>query len=415
MTPRPRPQPSPRPDTATSTPRRGPRHVRNDDGSLLLVILFTLIITSLVLVTTATTISGLAKTRNSRDMAGALQAADIAFADALLRANRGQFPLATPVGGTLSSGAPVAVPGTDVRWTWTATRTDTRTWVIEAAATGRNLDRHFSASLNATRVSTAETSASTGVVRYAAARSEYWKSGFFGTAGISAASQPIIDGYNGEVGTIGSNGALNVGSGTVNTINEYQWSTDTGRCSGIACSRAAVNRIPEALTFDPVADANLTTACSGTRPIWRASTPAPNPLLPGSCYSRLIFDVDYNGPPVAGPIYVGSSGVVVYNDVQVNTHGNFLTAPSTGLRITSLGPLSVNSRAKVALAFYTPASTCTFIGEANLLYKTVFMGAATCGQINISGNPRLRFDGGLAPFTGTTPVIWTLADYHPID
>lgn len=399
-------------NTTTRRPRarRGPFDIRNDDGSLLLVILFTLIMTSLVLVATATMLSGLTKTRASRDYAIALQAADIAFADALLRANRGGFILPP---NTRTSGTPVEVPGTGVKWAWTATRTSTRSWLVEAEAVGKTVDRHFKATLTGTQVKMGRDSISTGVVRYFADRSENWQNGFFGsdTVAVAGTARPIIEGYDGQIGTVGSNGPLTLGSAQVERINEYNWTTDAGRCTGTACTSAYIDKIPDELLFD---ETEVTAACfPATRlPVWRATDNIL--LIAGRCYQRLIFDEDHNQTMV-GTVYADTAGVTINAGVQVNTFGNYLTAPASGMRIASRGNFDQNAGSKVALAVYNPTSVCQITGASDLLYQTVFMGAATCKRINIAGNIRMRYDGGLEPFTGANPIIWNLRDYHAID
>lgn len=149
-----------------------PCATRDDEGSLLLVILFTIMITSVVLVMTATAIAGQTKTRASRDYAVALQAADVAFADALLRAHprsattESAFtdPAAT---GPLTSGTQ-SVAGTAVTWRWDATRVSALQWQIKVTATAAKVDRHFSATLTGSMVKSAMNSRSTGAVRYVA-------------------------------------------------------------------------------------------------------------------------------------------------------------------------------------------------------------------------------------------------------
>lgn len=383
--------------------------LNNDEGSLILVILFTIILAALTLVVTLTMISGLTKTRNTRDYSVAFQASDIAFADVTMRANMGQFN--SMAVGTSATGSGVTV-GNDVYWKWTATKATPRTLAVEVQAKGKSVDRNFTGTLKGTQVYRALRDPSTGAVRYVAGKNEYFENGFFGGDSLQVAGAPDVDGYNGDQGTLGSNATLTLDNASTDSVLEANWTTDTGRCTGAACSTAKIQRLKQRVTF-PQSD--IITACATNYGDW---TPASGPLVAGRCYNSLNFNANYTGN-LSGMVYVKAGGVTVQPGVLVNTTSSSTNAPSSRLRIATLGGYTQTATSKVAAAIYAPQGNCLITGEANQSYRTVWLGAATCKTFRVVANPRLRFDGGLDlvfdSSTASGAWFWSLYDYSAVN
>jgi Tfp pilus assembly protein PilX len=406
----------------TSTARRHRMSMRNDDGSLLLVIMFTIMMTALVLVATATMVSGLAKSQNSRDYAIAFQAADTAFADALYRANRGAF---TPTSTSPQTGGPYTTNG--VTWKWVATRdpANVRIWNVSVEAKGELLSRHFEAVIKGTQVRRAFRSLATDRVRYVVDKTEFYQHGFMGLQEFKVVSgTPDIDGYNGEYGTVGSNGVLTLGNARLDRINLWNWSTDAGRCTGTVCpvvnggsGSADIQKFPYRAFFTAT---DITDVCNDptkSRGLWRASSGTL--LEAGYCYDSLLFDQSRSSFNLSQPVYVRAGGVTVNPGVNINTTLANTNAPSKGLRIATLGAFTLGTGSKIAMAVYAPNAPCTVNAGTDMQYKTLFLGAATCGSFVINGNARLRFDGGLDSIidntTQTSGWVYNLMDYESID
>lgn len=415
--------------TPTPTAARTKRKpVRNDEGSMLLVMLFTLIMTALTLVVTATMITGLQKSQNSRDYATALQAADTAFADALMRANLGRFGPTAPSPQT--SGAPRQLGS--VTWRWTATRVpgSTRAWTINVEATGKTMDRNFSATIKGNQVSAGVLNTSTDTLRYVVRETENYDYGFFGIDSFEVSgsgSRPDFDGYNGAVGTVASNGPLTLGDASMDRIVEWGWTTDSGRCSGTYCPTvnggngfAETNRVPQDTSFTT---SRINDQCSGADyGDWKASTNGSNPLVAGRCYKKLIFDtnitLNLNG------IAYAKNDIEVKDGVSVNVSGSTY-APSSRIRLATLGKFDQGKKSKIAMAVYAPQGECKVDSDSavatSATNQTLWLGAATCKKFKVVGSARFRYDGGLGLVNevdsgaATGMFVWSLFDYQSID
>lgn len=390
--------------------------LRDQTGSLLMAILFTIIMMSLVLVSVATIIAAQNKTRASRDFATALQAADAAYSDAMIKANSTWID-ATHFGQT-AVGATVSNSGTlsNINWTWTATRTNARTWDVVVTATGAHIDRAFDAHFYGTSVSSAKVTAvgadSAGVNRtqiaYSIDAADHFAHGFFSDRDLTMTGAPELDGYNGVPGTAGANYNLNLGSATIDRLEV--WNTDiagTSRCTGNTCATSDVLTYKPALDFP--ADQNAVNACNtGVAAAWFSS--GGTALVPGTCYQSITFDK----PGVqnyTGTVYA-YKGVTIKTGATVNTSSTAYNSDATKLQIIALGTgTAVNQQpnSQVAMAIYAPNATCTLTAGTDATYDTRFNGAAVCKSLTVSGNVRLRYDGNLQsinPNTGTRVVYY---------
>jgi hypothetical protein len=407
---------------------RKARDLNNDEGSLLIVILFSIVMAALSLAVMAMMMSGLEKTKSSRAYAVSLQAADTAFADALIRANLGGFGSGAPS----PQSSPVNTLGV-VTWQWTATRVNTQTWTIDVKAQGSGLDRNFRATLKGTQVNQGVYNTSTGTMRYAVSGTQNFEYGFFGAdsftvANTTPASLPDVDGYNGAKGTVASNGVLTLRSAIVQRIAQWNWVTDTGRCVGTACTSAPISKIKSASMFDA---SEITSKCLLTDGIWRASTNATKPLTAGKCYDSVIFDATITTLNVPGVVYVKTGGITVNAGVRVNISANpsgvFAgSGQASRLRFASLGPYNQSANSLVALAVFAPNAACNVTANINppsnyATTLTLWAGAATCKTFNVTGSARLRTDGGLelvnnAGSSATSGRwVWSMLDIAVLD
>lgn len=424
--------------TRPHTTRRRIPSVRNDDGSLLLVILFTIMMSALVLVATATMIVGLHKSADSRDYAIALQAADAAFADAVMNANvdPSKF-LNDPDGVVRSDPDPTTgeawhkLGSGAVQWQWTATRVGSTTkWDLNVEAVGTvdpinhtkiTMDRHFTSTLKATLVHDAYQNPQDGTLRYIVEGGEYHTYGFFGANEFTVLDGTLaIDGYNGEYGTVGSNKIVTLGPNTkVARLDLWNWTTADAvatRCVGANCAAARLTSVPYPATFT---DREIDQHCpaASVLPAWKTSD---GPLTPGACYASLTFESDTNfNQALAQSVYV-TGNVTVQARATANTAlGTSLNAPAGNLRIKAKGNYTQAANSKVALAFYSQAGACTLTGTANdVQYRTYLLGSLTCGSVKTSGNIRLRYDGGLGLYLdgGNSGLyVFDVYDYESID
>lgn len=379
---------------------------------MLLALLFTLMVTSLVAIAVATMLAGLNKTRTSRDLALALEASDAAYSNALLYANTTGFAAAnSPIT------SPLTTMGT-VKWQWKATVTSNPlVWTVTVETDGQAVDRKFSATFNGTKINGYTRDAS-GNISYLTDNSDKFGNGFFGDTGVTVTGAPDIDGYNGSVGILGSNGTLALGSATVDRIDEWNYTTaPNGRCTGTACTNGTtIKTINSALSLAS-ADA---AACHPTNlqpalTAWTASTSgAP---VAGTCYSSMTFDTTATYS-LTGPVY-SLNGVTITGSAKVNTATNSTTASGRNLRVYVVGG-AVNQAAgsQFAGGIYAPASTCTInASSTDTLYTTRFLGSAVCNALNISNGARLRYDGGmrLLASSAAAQTIWAVSDYTSSD
>lgn len=418
---------TPRPH-ATTGPRPG-----NDDGSLLLAILFTLMMTGLVLLMVASVMSGLNKSKNSRDYSIALQTADIAFADAIMYANLGC--LDTPVRATCTDTTPTSHNGAvgNVTWTWTATKqTGTaNNWAIAVETQGKSVDRAFQATITGTRVLRGISGDSDGDgkrdLRYTVDETEYFGNGFFGLDAFNANPDHSadIDGYNGGKGIVGSNGVVNTGGASLDQINLWNHTTDTGRCLGGYCTNVKYKRYTESLSLNakPLYDA---CAPGLVYPSWFATSG--EHLVAGRCYEQMFFNADYTPPPLNAMVY-SRTIVTMEPGVTVNMSRTNLNAPSKNLRIGVLGTggygavVWAKEGSAFAGAIYAPEGHCQVWNDQGAVaegYRTIWLGAATCKSFAVRGSSRLRYDGGLigvksSSSATTGSAVWSLIDYESID
>lgn len=235
------------------------------------------------------------------------------------------------------------------------------------------------------------------------------------------------------MGTVGSDGTLTLGHATMSRIEEWGWTTDAGRCSGTYCPTtpggsglASMGRYPQTPYLTTVIPGTspiktIEDKCSTTDGAWKSSTNGSLPLVANHCYSSLTFDSSAPLPPLNGVVYV-KGAVTVNSKVNVGTTANNFNAPSKNLRIATLGNFTQGTGSKIAIAVYAPYGTCSVNADptsTSVATQTVWLGAATCKQLNISGSPRFRYDGGLEVVNDENAsgghLIWSLFDYQSLD
>lgn len=408
----------------------------SDEGSLLMALMFTFMIAALSLAIMASVMAGMKKTENSRSYALAQQAADVAIADALMTANMGQLTTSptTKSGQVFPSGTSGGTGiGRPVDWNWTATKvTGSNTdWTIDVEARGKAVDRHFRTTLARTPViqGTWSDSDNDGVrdnIRYTALNRRYFSTGFYGKDSMAlrdySGTAPIVDGYNGGRGFVGTSGNINVTISDFDIANMWNWKTTdtitggtTPRCTGTDCTTATFRKFEQNFQMDPPP------YCGGGDD-WIASDGIP--LKDGDCYQSLTFDVDYYFAPTDPN---RQAWIWVQDDIFINPGVNvganrtttYTKAPQWVLAIRQSGGFNLGKNAMFSGGVYNPVGPCTVDG-VSATQPTTWLGAAACKSFDAVGRVRLRYDGGMSTIerTGdstTGPGVWSLRDFQIVD
>lgn len=408
--------------TPAVRPARQARTNPNDQGSLLMALLFTMMVSALCIAIMVSVMAGLKKADNSRDLALAQQAADIALADALMHANMRLIPGITTRSGITGSNA------NTVTWTWTATQTSPAKWVIDVEALGKNVDRHFRATLTRTPViqGTWSDTNDDGLrdnIRYTAKNKRYFGSGFYATQNLelvtSGGYSPTVDGYNGGRGIIGSSGTINAGSGQFDLANLWNWKASDSlavRCVGTNCTADRIRKYEQPLQVESL------TGCTGTHQndIWYASSGVR--LKNDDCWASLVFDIDYNFAPATPTeqAWISVNGdVTIQSGINVGANPTRVyTKPTSWVLSVQGGEFNLAGGAIFSGAVYNPAGACS--GDATGASATMWIGSGVCNSIQMYGGVRLRYDGAMAnverPSDNTTgPGVWNLRDFQIID
>lgn len=405
----------------------------SDEGSLLMALMFTFMITALTLAIMASVLAGMKKANDSRTFALAQQAADIAIADALMHANMGRFTTApivvTNSGKVFPSGTTGGVGvGRPIDWTWTATKdTGSNTdWTIDVEARGKSVDRHFRTTLARTPVLQGTWSDTNGDgvkdnIRYSALNRRWFSTGFYAAMNMtlrdSSGAAPIVDGYNGGRGFVGTGNTINVSISDFDVANLWNWkTTDTvaSRCTGTDCTTATFRTFEQPFQLDRVP------VCTGGED-WVASSGIP--LKHGDCYQSLIFDVDYYFAPADGKqAWIGVHDDVVINpgiNVGANRTTTYTKAPQWIIGIDAGGTFNLGANAVFSGGVYNPQGDCNVTG-IGATQPTTWLGAAACNNFDAVGRVRLRYDGGMATVerngdSTTGSGVWSLRNFQIVD
>lgn len=413
---------SPRTSAAERTER--PDSQRPDEGSLLMALLFTVMVSALCIAIMATVMVGLKKTENTRGFALSQQAADIALADALIRANMRLLTTSPATNsGTIGNDATI------INWTWTATRTTDALWTIDVEARGKNTDRHFRSTLARTPVIQGTWSDTNGDnirdnIRYTAKNNRYFGTGFYGAQNIdlgsSGTNAPIVDGYNGGRGLVGTSGNIDVSFSDFDIANMWNWKaadTIAARCTGTDCTTATFRKFEQSFQTDPL------TQCTGPNQAvnWKSSSGVR--LRNGDCYNSLTFDADYNFLPTTANqqawIYTRSD-VVINPGINVGVNRTTVfTKPTNWVIAIQGGDYLMGLDSMFSGAVYNPAGVCSADGQG-AIQSTTWIGAAACSTFEAYGRVRLRYDGAMANVarpgdTTASPAVWNLRDFQIID
>jgi Tfp pilus assembly protein PilX len=402
-----------------------------DEGSLLMALLFTMMISALSIAIMVSVMTGLKKAENSRSFALAQQAADIALADALMHAN---MRLLTTSPAT-NSGVTGSGPAT-VNWSWTATQTSgtsatsRATWIVDVEARGKNVDRHFRSTLARTPVVQATWSDTNGDnirdhIRYTANNNRYFGTGFYAVQDLLlndyGGRSPIVDGYNGGRGLIGSSQNITAQSAEFDTANLWNWKASDNiatRCSGLHCITENIRKYEQDFQTSPFKQ------CTGPNQAvnWVASSGTP--LQNEDCYASLTFDVDYYFAPATPDEQAWisvNSDVIINPGVQVGANRTRVyTKPSSWVLSIEGGEFNLPQGSTFSGGVYNPRGYCGMDGTN--ASGTLWIGAAVCSTLEAGGASRLRYDGAMAnverpdPTTAATvPGVWNLRDFQIID
>ena len=397
-----------------NTPRASRRRKGDDQGSMILAIMFAFVMTGIMVLATATAIQGQIKTQDTRDFSAALQASDQAFANALLYANLGLLPE--------NSGTPISRSGTNgvTNWTWTATQTsDPTRWDVVVRATGKRIDREYRAVLNSNRVLTARRVTATGDIDYIAERAQYFAYGFFATNGITVTGAPDVDGYNGVDGLVGSNANLALDGAYVDAVllaNTRRVGSGPDRCTGAICNPPTRRETkPQRIRLPGILASQCTAGLAASGGNWR---PNMGPLVAGRCYQSLFFNANHD-QVLTDPVYVWGD-VRINPGIRVNVAANATDPAARNLVIhmANGGVFDIQPRGQFAGGIYNPNGQCNISANAGTAYDTRWLGAGTCRTISIQNQARLRYDGAMRSLdadSDTGERVFYLSDYQIID
>jgi hypothetical protein len=380
-------------------------HQRNEDGSMMLALLGSIIATSVVTTVAISMLASSKTTRHNQDYTTALQVADAGIQDAVFRANNNQ-PV-TGATGAMNNGS----------YTWTATAT-TDGWKVVSTGTDRTVTRTVEVEI-------------TKAPRFFLAA--------FGDRGIELKGSNGANSYNSATGAtntgngaLGSNDDINMnGNSThVDQVTLYNHTAADNTChnnGGSGCAKTSV----VGPKLDLASDANMAfidnqlAACAATGPLpsWRASTATPPGVLSYQggvpyCFETMTFDVNtvLSGADATHPVVVYVRGALsLEQHITVNCNGctGSSTPDSSRLQIYGAGStdtqsFSIGNHSMIAAAIYVPRANC--LGNPSAAQADIF-GALICGAIGriTSGNQggwAFHFDDNLRTIgTGGYQVV----------
>jgi hypothetical protein len=356
---------------------------RNEDGSMMLALMGSLIATSVVSVLAVSMMSSAGTTRHNQNYTLAIQAADAGIQDAIFRANNGQDVLSAT--GTLGGST----------YSWNATPT-VKGWKVVSTGTERTVTRTLQVEI---------------------AKAPRFALAAFGDQGVELKGSNGADSYNSATGAtntgngnVGSNGNINLNgaSTTVDNITLYNHDAANNSCNnngGSGCSHTNVVGPKLDLASDTnmkfITDQLAACAAVSTLPSWTASTAVPPGVLPYRgggvpwCFETLNFDVNtvLSGADASHPVVVYVRGAVsIENHVTVNCNGCTATSTPDGslLQIYSAGStdtqsVGIGNHSTIAAAIYAPRAAC--LGNPSAAQADIF-GALICGSVGrlTSGN-----------------------------
>lgn len=382
-----------------------------DDGSILLVLLFTIMITGLVIAITAVVIGSLTKSVHTRDYLLEQEAANTAVNDAVLKANLSNSNyFANPQQTYSDSGT--SGPNGIIDWNWTATAPSTSTraiWALTITTKSKITTRTFTAQLRGFEVQGARQDNTSGTITYEVDPSYVFTDGFSSTAGFSAsgavsfnliwspssgAPRPPTCPATGSCSpAIAADGIVNIGSNTPSEID--LWNTGANpynRCIGSGCS-GRVQSISAGFNYDPnLVSANCDAATAELNGAWTASSGVP--LTPNTCYYSMTFDTNTTLPVGSEYSY---SNITIDPGITVNAGGDAYYS-----RLFTNGNMTMGTGAQAVAALYAPRGTCTINGTTGSGPATAWYGAFTCNGVNITDSVALYYDNYFIDSSGTS-------------
>jgi hypothetical protein len=353
------------------------RSVRNDDGSLMLAIMLTMLIAGFSTLLLATTIGQAGSVRHDQRFIDVFPAADAGISRGLFMLNNG-LAAALPATDT-----PITLSGQTANWSGTQ---------VTPVSTTKPPSFYLTATTTGTTVRTVKAEA------YQSARFAY---GLFADQSLTFAGSNNVYSYNSNTGTtsttnngsVGSNGSVNInGNSNADSVTLYNWSANpnNGRCSGGPCpSGYTTKSAPLDVTSTAATQfiQNGLAACA-TQTAYKTSAQSSHALPAGTwCASSLNLDMDttVTGPTViyvAGPVTLGAH-------LNVN-YASGVTPLPANLQIYSMGTsVDMSNHTNTAVSVYAPVASCTG-GAQDVIY-----GSMVCGSIRNVGGWTLYYDEAL--------------------
>ena len=436
----------------------------NDEGSLLLAALMSMVLVGLVLVMLSTVTASTKKSGHSRDFAAAFQAADAGAQEALFEANQQHtLPVqsspktGTVVGGKYSwyaTNTPTATPGSEYYIYSTGTvgsvNRTLRVWIISQSSTS-------GATLPSTTTTTTTATTTAGLPTMQPRVGSRFVNALLTNVDTQFRGGNVLDSYDSRTGATNTGRGIAATNGTAEfrgsaaadgvILDNYSANPNDNRCTGTPCSNLGRGASAVDLTSPAsqqfLLDAQAACASAGRPAVpWRASQQLNQTLTPvagtGRCYSSMNFDVNttVTGTPSAPVVVYVTGDVIVGSGVSVNyptatatpVTGNFVIY-STGKRV-ALGN-STSDTTTVVWALWAPNADCA--GNPSNAHATIY-GAMVCSTVANQGGWQMHYDDSLGwdsvattlpgtstamstvsgPTTTTTTQYWSVKRYAEV-
>jgi hypothetical protein len=375
-------------------PVRGtrPRRVRGDEGSMLLAMVTTIVITGVVLSLMAVVLAGQKSTRHDLRFTAGAQASDAGVQQAYFAIN--SLPKTDTATMSLNSGGTQTI-GTGT-YTWTATRSASNllSWTVTSTGTttsgaGVNTARTVVSQVNQTPLFNLAAFANSSI----------------NFNGDNAAVSYPTTGY----GIVGTNGSLTLkgSSTTVDGITLYDWANNpnTARCTGQGCPAASqTSTVADPLPLqDATSSAGFITTqlniCkqSGSLTAFVGTSIAASDTP--YCFSSFWADTEaftVTGDPTKSAIVYIDGGDVTFGDKNHSDVNNDLAGQPTSIRLqvyTTGTTVGMYNQGQLAAAVYAPNAACSGVGSNA---QTDFYGSLYCDTIDNVGGWTFHYDTRLA-------------------
>jgi hypothetical protein len=386
------------------------------EGSLVLALLASVIVGGLVVTVVATTLTGQRGTRDDRAYQTAINGADAAMQQAVSYISQlpdGEPPLAACVEGTPGEGCVVSLEslgfdealGDGATLDWSATQVNEARWELRGSGFVGDVER---------------------VVEAVIAKEAFFRIGAFGDKGVTARGDnwvrsfdAISPGWTGR-GSVGSNGEIRlVGNARSDIAALFGPATCVPSSNGCDPDNISINNFPDVFDVGAVLEAiedNRDLMCG---PSLGTLTDAAVTWVRGNvyCYTSVQLPDDavvtLAGPADESVVVFVDDVVSFGNRAQINCsppacRDDGTSHPDTGqLQIYSTGSeVRIGNHSQLAFALAAPIADCK--GNPSNAQATIY-GSMLCGDLTNQGGWNFVFDERLA---NLSMGAWQITDWR---